>query len=135
MQITESHQSAKADTSGTAKALAADFATLTSEDYDVESINKVGGACASLMLIGAVVLVEHVCGTYICGYVFLRGRFLALEDELLASTACTSHWSVMCLAPLSLTSYDRGISLTCDADIGLRSASPVISSDSKSCRH
>ncbi|CAM9270305.1 unnamed protein product [Pylaiella littoralis] len=41
LEITESHQSAKADTSGTAKALAADFATLTGEDYDVESINKV----------------------------------------------------------------------------------------------
>lgn len=40
-KITESHQSAKADTSGTAKALAADFATLTAEDYDVESIKKV----------------------------------------------------------------------------------------------
>lgn len=39
-QITESHQSAKADTSGTAKALAADFATLTGEEYDVESIKK-----------------------------------------------------------------------------------------------
>lgn len=46
-QITESHQSAKADTSGTAKALAADFATLTSEDYDVESIKKVGRAFTS----------------------------------------------------------------------------------------
>ncbi|CAN0042822.1 unnamed protein product, partial [Ectocarpus sp. 4 AP-2014] len=37
----ESHQSAKVDTSGTAKALAADFAKLTAEDYDVKSINKV----------------------------------------------------------------------------------------------
>ncbi|CAN0295295.1 unnamed protein product [Ectocarpus sp. 6 AP-2014] len=41
LEITESHQSAKVDTSGTAKALAADFAKLTAEDYDVKSINKV----------------------------------------------------------------------------------------------
>lgn len=41
LQITESHQSWKADTSGTAKALAADFARLTGEDYKVESIEKV----------------------------------------------------------------------------------------------
>ncbi|CAM9813727.1 unnamed protein product [Hapterophycus canaliculatus] len=41
LEITESHQSAKVDTSGTAKALAADFAKLTAEEYDVKSINKV----------------------------------------------------------------------------------------------
>ncbi|CAM9355905.1 unnamed protein product [Ectocarpus sp. 13 AM-2016] len=41
LEITESHQSAKVDTSGTAKALAADFAKLTAEDFDVKSINKV----------------------------------------------------------------------------------------------
>eukprot|EP00903_Cladosiphon_okamuranus_P010500 g9932.t1 len=41
LEITESHQSAKADTSGTAKALAADFAKLTAEDYDVGSIKKI----------------------------------------------------------------------------------------------
>lgn len=44
-QITESHQSAKVDTSGTAKALAADFATLTAEDYNVKSINKASESC------------------------------------------------------------------------------------------
>ncbi|CAM9485408.1 unnamed protein product [Ascophyllum nodosum] len=41
LEITESHQTWKADTSGTAKALAADFAKLTGEKYEVESINKV----------------------------------------------------------------------------------------------
>ncbi|CAM9755781.1 unnamed protein product [Discosporangium mesarthrocarpum] len=41
LEITESHQSTKADTSGTAKALAADFAALTGEDYDMDSITKI----------------------------------------------------------------------------------------------
>ena len=37
LSITESHQSTKADTSGTAKALAADFSKLTAAPFDVES--------------------------------------------------------------------------------------------------
>ncbi|KAG5189874.1 dihydrodipicolinate reductase [Tribonema minus] len=37
LDITESHQSSKADTSGTAKALANDFAVLTGAPFDVES--------------------------------------------------------------------------------------------------
>jgi 4-hydroxy-tetrahydrodipicolinate reductase len=41
LTVTESHQSTKADTSGTAKALAADMSTLTGAPYDVESINMI----------------------------------------------------------------------------------------------
>jgi 4-hydroxy-tetrahydrodipicolinate reductase len=37
LAITESHQSTKADTSGTAKALAEDFSVLTGAPFDVET--------------------------------------------------------------------------------------------------
>ena len=36
--MTESHQSSKADTSGTAKALIASFGTLLGKKYDVEEV-------------------------------------------------------------------------------------------------
>jgi dihydrodipicolinate reductase len=37
LEITESHQSTKADTSGTAKALAEDFSVLTGAPFDIEN--------------------------------------------------------------------------------------------------